>query len=198
MPPSELQLALQRRRWAIDGLRLIRSQQVPELDDDCGRYLTYRQLIECGETWEETRIDNRPTSPDSYTALYDLATNVLDPVIEYFGMIKLTYGFCSPPLGRLIKGRIAPKLDQHAAHETNRRGVLICERLGAAVDFLVEDEDMREVANWVARQTDFDRLYFYGPDRPIHISHGPERRRHYYEFFTTPDGRNLPRRSKEN
>jgi hypothetical protein len=81
--------------------------------------------------------------------LYELAINILDPIIDYFGMIQLTYGFCSHDLGKHIKKRVAPKLDQHAAHELNTKKNLICPRLGAAVDFIVEDENMREVADWV-------------------------------------------------
>ena len=83
-----------------------------------------------------------PKEPDTYTALYELAINVLDPIIEYFGSIKLTYGFCSSELSRAILRGIAPNLDQHAAHEKNRKGGYVCERLGAAVDFIVEDENM--------------------------------------------------------
>ena len=73
----------------------------------------------------------------------------LDPVIDYFGMIRLTYGFCSPELAREIPGCIDPQRDQHAAHESNRLGNPVCPRLGAAVDFMVEDENMQEVAQWV-------------------------------------------------
>jgi hypothetical protein len=45
------------------------------------------------------------------------------------------------------------------------------------VDFIVEDEDMLEVARCGVRPAlrwVFDRLYFYGADRPIHVSYGPE------------------------
>jgi hypothetical protein len=52
----------------------------------------------------------------------------------------------------------------------------ICSRIGAACDFFVADEDMLEVAQWVVENTDFDRLYFYGKDKPIHISIGPEQK----------------------
>ena len=89
-------------------------------------------------------------------------------------MINLTFGFCSPELAKAVPARIAPTLDQHAASEHNRYGRPICDRLGAAVDFLIEDEDMVEVAKWIAENLSFDRLYLYGPDRPIHISYGPE------------------------
>jgi hypothetical protein len=90
-----------------------------------------------------------PKNPESYTALFDLATAILDPVIEYFGGIELTYGFCSQELAKYIPARIAPELDQHAAYEHKRTGAPICPRLGAAVDFLVRDENMREIADWI-------------------------------------------------
>jgi hypothetical protein len=38
------------------------------------------------------------------------------------------------------------------------------------VDFIVEDENMLEVAQWIVENTTFDRLYYYGADRPIHVS----------------------------
>lgn len=109
-------------------------------------------------------------------------------------MIRLTYGFCSRELGRLIKKRVAPKLDQHAAHERNTRKNHICPRLGAAVDFIVEDENMREVADWIAENTPFDRLYFYVENRPIHVSSGPEQKGEYIDLVTSQSGRQVPRK----
>ncbi len=101
---------------------------------------------------------------------------------------KLTYGFCSPELAPEITGRIAPKLDQHAAHEKKRNGKYVCDRLGAAVDFLVEDEDMREVANWIIENTPFDRIYFYGEDKPLHVSYGPSHTRQVVEISISHSG----------
>ena len=193
LKPDEFHQTLNQARWQIDGFRLIRSQTLPELDNPCGRYLTYRQLIECGETQQTTGIANHPKQPDSYTALYDLAVNILDPVIDYFGMIHLTYGFCSHELGKHIKKQVAPKLDQHAAHERNSKKNLICPRLGAAVDFTVEDENMREVANWIAENTPFDRLYFYGENRPIHVSFSAEPKGEYIDLVLTDNGRQVPK-----
>jgi hypothetical protein len=191
--PQTFDQALAARRWEVEGLRLVRSRSIPDLDAPCGRFLTYRQHIECGETHAREGLPNLPKEPDSYSALLDLAVQVLDPVIDWFGMIRLTYGFCSPELAREIPGRIDPKLDQHAAHERNRRGKPICERLGAAVDFIVDDEDMLEVARWMAANTPFDRLYFYGPDLPIHVSHGPDHSRQIVEMHPTSAGRLVPR-----
>ncbi len=55
----------------------------------------------------------------------------------------MEFYYCVLP--KHIKGRVAPKLDQHAAHETNSKKTVICPRLGAAVDFIVE---------WVKNITD--------------------------------------------
>jgi DNA phosphorothioation-associated putative methyltransferase len=195
--PDQFRQLLVESRWEVQGFALIRSRSLPELDSPCGHYLTYRQLIECGETQQTLGLPNFPTQADSYTALFELATNVLDPVIDYFGMIRLTYGFCSHDLSNLIKKRVAPKLDQHSAHELNTRNNFICPRLGAAVDFIVEDENMREVADWVAENTLFDRLYFYGDDRPIHVSYGPEQKGEYIDLVVTEKGQRVPRKQQK-
>ena len=191
--PQEFIGRLESGRFAISGFRLARSRRIPELDERCGQFLSFRQLIECGETQAHTGLANLPREVDSYNALYDLAMNVLDPVIDYFGMIRLTYGFCSPELARQITGRIDPKRDQHAAHEVNRVGKPICPRLGAAVDFIVEDESMLEVARWVTVNTPFDRLYYYDDTLPIHVSYGPDQSRQVVWMKPGPSGRLVPR-----
>ncbi|MEY6434077.1 DNA phosphorothioation-associated putative methyltransferase [Thioalkalicoccus limnaeus] len=192
-PVDELDETLRRHRWEIDGFTLRRGDWAPELDDPCGRFLTYRDLIECGETQAVTGLPNLPERVESYDALLALAEQVIDPVIDWFGMIRLTYGFCSPALARKIPGRIDPKRDQHSAHERNRRGAPVCERLGAAVDFIIDDEDMLEVAQWIVANTPFDRLYFYGNDRPLHVSYGPEQSRQVVRMVAGASGRLVPR-----
>ena len=172
-PKSEFEQTLARHGFEVEGFEIQR-KGASKLDDSCGKYLTFRDLIECGETQGRTGIDNHPKEPETYEALWRLTTKVLDPVMDYFGGIRLTYGFCSAELGRSIKQNIAPKLDQHAACEKNRRGNYICSRLGAAVDFIIQDESMLEVAAWIAENTPFDRMYIYGDDCPLHVSVGPE------------------------
>ncbi|MBT6051955.1 MAG: DNA phosphorothioation-associated putative methyltransferase [Candidatus Scalindua sp.] len=167
-------MALFKRRLQINGAQLVMSKAIPSMDDPCGQFLTFRDLIQCGETQQQTRLPNIPTNVQSYNALTLLALNIIDPVVDYFGMLNLTYGFCSPELARKITGRIAPKLDQHASHELNRLGNQVCSRLGAACDFIVDDESMLEVAQWIVVNTDFDRLYFYGDALPLHVSYGPD------------------------
>jgi len=188
----EFQQRLRAMRWEISGMKLRRSTDIPSLDERCGRVFSYRQLVECGETWERTRCDNVPREAQTYNALYDLASRILDPVVEYFGAIKLTYGFSSASLARAVPGRIAPKLDQHASCEVGRNGELVCTRAGAAVDFLVEDEDMYGVARWVVANCPFDRLYVYGRDRPIHVSFGPDLAGETYEI-QVKGNRRIPR-----
>lgn len=191
--PDEFLVTLARNRWTLDGFTLTRATTIPDLDSPCGQYLTFRQLIECGETQARIGLANRPQQPASYHALQDLAVRVLDPVIDYFGMLRLTYGFCAAELAREIPGRIDPRRDQHAAHELNRRGQPICPRLGAAVDFCIDDENMLEVAQWIVAHTPFDRLYFYGVDLPIHVSCGPNHDGQIVWMVATPSGRRVPR-----
>ncbi|MDR6496390.1 DNA phosphorothioation-associated putative methyltransferase [Paraburkholderia terricola] len=193
LPARELDDLLNQRRLVIAGLRLVRSQRVPSLDQPCGMNFRYRDFLECGETQRQLLIKNVPERPETYNALYDLATRVLDPVIEYFGSVRLTYGFCSRELSRHIKARIAPRLDQHAAHERNAEGNPICLRGGAACDFIVEDEDMEEVAAWIMLHLPFDRLYFYGKDRPLHVSYAENPVGLAYELQADASGRRVPK-----
>ncbi len=74
------------------------------------------------------------------------------------------------------------------------RGLPICPRLGAAADFIVDDEDMLEVARWVVANTPFDRLYFYGSDLPIHVSFGPDHSRQVVRMVPAAGGRPGPLR----
>jgi hypothetical protein len=166
----ELQKKLEDRRLDIQGFDICGSTAIPDLDAPCGANFGFRDFIECGETQQRLGLRNIPLNPLTYNALHRLAVEVLDPVIEYFGGIRLTYGFCSNDLAKHIDQRIAPKLDQHAGHECNRLGKPICDRLGAAVDFIIEDENMLEVAQWIVQNCVFDRIYYYGADKPLHVS----------------------------
>ena len=72
-------------------------------------------------------------------------------------------------------------------------GALVCERGGAACDFIVDDEDMREVADWIVANLPFDRLYFYGSDRPVHVSYASGPARLPYRMVASAGGRVMPR-----
>ena len=191
--PDRLAAMLEKGRLAVEGLRIVRSGSIPDLNARCGANFRYRDFIECGETQQRLGLHNVPLRAETYNALFDLATQLLDPLIDYFGAIRLTYGFASPRLTKHITRAIAPKLDQHAACEHGSRRTLICDRGGAACDFIVDDEDMKEVADWIIRSLPFDRLYYYGPSRPIHISYGPSPAGEAYSMIPSRSGRLMPR-----
>ena len=51
----------------------------------------------------------------------------------------------------------------------------------------------RQVAVWICRNTAFDRLYFYGDDRPLHVSVGPENSRQIVVMRLHASGRLMPK-----
>ena len=193
LPAQVFDDRLRAARVEIDGFTVKSSHTLPRLDDPCGQHFCYRDFIECGETQAKTNLLNIPQQVETYNALTRLATHILEPVIDYFGEIVLTYGFCSRELAKHVPGRIAPALDQHASHELNTRGQPICKRLGAAVDFIVTDESMLEVAQWIVQHTPFDRLYFYGDDKPVHVSCGPDDKREVVIMKASKSDRSVPR-----
>lgn len=170
-----------------------------DLDQPCGEHFTYRDLIECGETWHRLTaeagapFDNMPRAAETFVAARALCAVVLDPVVRRFGRLELTYAFASASLTRRIKGRIHPPGDQHAGHERDRASKLICARLGLAADLCVPGIDSREVARWIVDHTAFDRLYFYGLDRPLHVSVGPDASRQIVIMQRASSGRLMPR-----
>jgi len=149
-----------------------------DVDSQVGKHFTYRDFIECSDSWKRTQVDNVPQQLATYQAIDLLVERVLDPVSEKFGRVILTYGFSAPALVKAVKQNaypnITPSGDQHASCELNRNGKPVCPRLGIAVDFHVAGVSSHEVASWIAQNTQFDRLYFYSKHRPFHISVGPE------------------------
>jgi hypothetical protein len=175
--------------------------KIPDLNSLCGRRLTYRNLVECGNTWIKratggSPIDNVPKQVATYAALFALCGDLLDPLADALGPPVLTYGFASSALTAMIAKGIAPRLDQHASHEVQRGGSLICQRGGAAVDLIIPGRKATEVARWIVSNTNFDRIYLYDDDRPLHVSHGPETSRLVYQVSLTKSGRRMPRQLK--
>ncbi len=169
-------------------------------DDPCGRHFHFRDLLFCGETYarlvaEGRAVDNLPKLDDSWDAIESLARLILDPVVERFGPARLTYGFASAALTRHIQGRIDPSRDQHAAHECARTGRRVCLRGGAAVDFVV-DAASSDVARFIRSSLPYDRIYFYGDDRPLHVSWSTTPAQEVW-VLEARNGRRFPRRPKD-
>ena len=130
--------------------------------------------------------DNTPENTESTEHLNNLISQLLNPLERQFGLLTITYGFTGFKLLKYIKksspGDMAPEIDQHAASELNSRSNRICKRDGAACDIYVAgyENQMHIIAEYVINELPFDRLYFYGSDRPIHISFGPEHSRYVH------------------
>lgn len=147
----------------------------------------------------EFEDDNSPNS-ESLESLNCLVA-VLEKLQNDLGEIKITYGFISSKLTRFIQ-RTSPSgtasaLDQHASCEINTKGNPICDRNGAACDFLITgyEEKMDEVALHIIKTYDFDRMYFYGNDRPIHLSVGEDNNGFVQMMKVSENGRRYPGRS---
>ncbi|MDP2227788.1 MAG: hypothetical protein Q8J78_09980 [Moraxellaceae bacterium] len=152
--------------------------ELPNPESPCGIHFSYRDFLECSDTWRLYKIDNTPKELETYESIREICLEILDPVWEEFGEVKLTYAFSSPALVKLVKQQPFPNItqntDQHSGSEFNKNGKRICSRLGIAVDFYVKGCSSLLVAQWVAKNTNFDRLYFYSAHRPFHVSVGPE------------------------
>ncbi len=141
--------------------------------DFCSENFNFEDFVSCSETFRNVSVDNVPCRDDTYKFIRQLANDILEPCLSKFGHLKLTYGFCGKNLSRAIKNRnggIYPPLDQHAGMELNASGDLICSRGGMAADFHCLPVSSLLVAKFVVEKLPFDRLYFYGDARPIHVS----------------------------
>ena len=161
------------------------------------------ELVEKVINWHTSRypevISNTPSN-ESLAAIQLLCEKVLLPVQIKFGQVDVTYGFTSTYLLNLIKKKnskgIAPKLDQHASCEVNSKNNLHCDRFGAACDFIVakHENDMHIVADWINENLSFDRVYFYGTNRPIHVSVGPSNSQFIQIMGTSKSGKRIPKK----
>ena len=110
-------------------------------------------------------IDNNPNS-DQIEKLKLLCENILQPVRDHFGRVKVTSGYRSVELCMAI-GSSANS--QHAKAE--------------AADFECIDVDNAELSDWIKNNLDYDQLIleYYTPGEPnsgwIHCSYIPEGRR---------------------
>ena len=121
------------------------------------RNFSLQELIK-SDTAIRKGIDNNPNA-DQVEKLKRLCENILQPVRDHFGRVKITSGFRSPELCVAIGSSVN---SQHAKAE--------------AADFEVIGVDNAEVADWVYTNCRPDQLIleFYTPGEPnsgwIHAS----------------------------
>ena len=131
------------------------------------RNFTLQELIK-SDTAIRMDINNNPNS-GQIEKLKDLCENILQPVRDHFGRVKVTSGVRSPELCVAIGSSVN---SQHAKAE--------------AADFECVGVDNAEVADWIRMNCTTDQLIleFYTPGEPnsgwIHCSWIPEGRRHQF------------------
>jgi len=125
------------------------------------RNFSLQELIK-SDTAIRMGINNNP-SAEQVEKLKALCENILQPVRDHFGRVKVTSCFRSVDLCLAIKSSAK---SQHAKAE--------------AADFEVMGTDNAELADWIYKNLDFDQiiLEFYTPGEPnsgwIHCSYVPE------------------------
>jgi len=125
------------------------------------RNFSLQELIK-SDTAIRKGIDNNPNS-DQIEKLKALCENILQPVRDHFGRVKVTSGYRSPELCTAIGSSVN---SQHARAE--------------AADFEVVGTDNAELADWIHSNLSYDQLIleYYTPGEPnsgwIHCSYIPE------------------------
>ena len=122
-------------------------------------------------------IDNNPNS-DQIEKLKLLCENILQPVRDHFGRVKVTSGYRSPELCIAIGSSVN---SQHAKAE--------------AADFECPGIDNAELADWIQKELSYDQLIleYYKPGEPnsgwIHCSWIAEQPRASFLHAYREDGR---------
>ena len=140
------------------------------------RNFTLQELIK-SDTAIRLDINNNPNS-GQIEKLKDLCENILQPVRDHFGRVKVTSGFRSPELCVAIGSSVN---SQHAKAE--------------AADFEVIGTDNAELFDWIKANLTPDQLIleFYTPGEPnsgwIHCSWIPDQPRASYLWAYKSEGK---------
>jgi hypothetical protein len=157
-----------------------------------------KQLIDWYQQRHPISLDNLPKEDESIDSLIKVIEEVLIPVSNKFGAITVTYGFVSAELNKFIQKNSSsgtyPSIDQHSASEFNKANNQICKRHGIACDFIVQgyEKEMNKVMPFIVNDLDFDKIYYYGKDRPLHVSVGNESEHHLQIMNVSDKGRRIP------
>ena len=140
------------------------------------RNFSLQELIK-SDTAIRKGIDNNPNA-DQVEKLKALCENILQPVRDHFGRVKVTSGFRSVDLCMAI-GSSANS--QHAKAE--------------AADFECMGTDNAELADWINQNLDYDQLIleFYTPGEPnsgwIHCSYTTDQPRKQFLHAYRSEGK---------
>jgi hypothetical protein len=161
----------------------------------CQGSVLVRDLCTAGSTAQAyPEIDNTPKTESSVRALEGLVEHILEPIRAHFGSLTITHGFTSLALINRVPRGVARGLDQHCSHELNTRGSRICQRDGASADIYVAGVPSGELARYVHKYLPFDRMYLYGRDCPLHVSHSSQAsERQVVLMLAGAGGKRIPR-----
>ena len=140
------------------------------------RNFSLQELIK-SDTAIRKGINNNPNA-EQIEKLKDLCENILQPVRDHFGRVKVTSGFRSPDLCIAINSSVN---SQHAKAE--------------AADFEAIGTDNAELADWIYKNLNFDQLIleFYTPGEPnsgwIHCSYTPDQPRKQFLWAYKSEGK---------
>ena len=155
-----------------------------------------QKLLNWYKTTHQIDICNEPESPSSKIALEKLVLEILLPIYRKYPKLNITYGFTSAILKRHIAKHsprgTAPNLDQHASCELNNAQNAICDRGGAACDFIVPDVSSSELVRFIVEHLNYDRIYYYGNNRPLHVSNAETPNKHLQLMAESENGRRYP------
>lgn len=156
------------------------------------------QLLNWYQQRHLVKIDNLPKESESINSIIQIVEDILLPIKNQFGDLTITYGFVSAELNKYIQKNsssgTSPSIDQHSASELNGANNHICKRHGLACDFIVEgyEKQMNKVMLFIVNNLIFDKIYYYGKDRPLHISVGNKSERHLQIMKISDKGRRFP------
>lgn len=135
---------------------------------------------------EKAAEEGIPNCPDldgkEVQGMRRLCECILDPVVEKFGPLSITYGYVSPELKRRTYGGMSFPL--HDGIPGKGQGAT----LAAAADILVHSkaDNPREVLNWIRDNCVYDRLILY-PGSSIICTAWTDRPRYECKEWVFPD-----------
>ena len=133
------------------------------------RQVSLKELL-FSETATRLGIPNEPTDQILFN-LQTLIQEVINPIVNHFGDIKITSGYRSPELCLKIGSSIG---SQHTK--------------GEAVDFIIPNISNQEVSLWIVQNLEFDQciLEFWKPETNsgwVHCSYSNTNRKMYLRAF---------------
>jgi len=159
-----------------------------------------QQLINWYQEKHPINIDNQPESDESISSIIMMTEKILMPISKTLGEIEISYGFTSTELTKFIQKNSPlgtyPPIDQHSSYEKNSAGNQICKRGGIACDFMVKDhqDNVPQIIQFIVGNLDYDKIYYYGNNRPLHVSVNSKPEKHLQIMNLTENGKRIPGR----